>query len=170
MCSRCHKTSLLENEAVHIPRPQPQKSWRIICLLIALTPWNGLDGWAASVSTYAFGRYEILVQEGTPVAIGEVLGLVRRQTGLPEYPLMLHWQKGMLQLSILGPGNHPIGLVSTPFKGSSRARAATVRFIVESTIRQDETLTLQLHRVSAPKNVSLAVNLARLERMLEGER
>jgi hypothetical protein len=142
----------------------------MVFLLIALGFWYGLDGWAATVSTQAFGRYEILVQEGTPVALGEVLGLVRRQTGLPEYPLMLHWQNGLLQLSILGPGNRPIGLSSTPLKQLTAARAPTPRFIVVHTRRQDETLTLQLRRTNAPGTIRLAVDLARLERMLEGER
>ena len=155
---------------MHTPRPQPPRSWRIICLLIALTPWCGLHGWAAAVSTHAFGRYEIVLQEGIPVAMGEILGLVRRQTGLPEYPLLLRLQKGVLELSILDPGNRPIPLASTPFNGPHQARAATARFIVERAMRQDETLTLQLHRVSASGKVSLAVNLSRLERMLEGER
>jgi hypothetical protein len=139
-------------------------------MLIALVPWYSLNGWAAAVSTHAFGRYEIVLQEGLPVAMGEVLGLVRRRTGLPEYPLMLNWQKGALQLSILGPGNRPIGLASTSLKRSSGARGSTAQFIVERAVRQNDSLTLQLRRLSAPKNVSLAVNLARLERMLEGER
>lgn len=155
---------------MQIPRPQPPRAWRIICVLIALAPWYSLNGWAAAVSTHAFGRYEIIFQEGIPVALGEVLGLVRRRTGLPEYPLMLNWQKGLLQLSILGPGNRPIGLASTSFKGSSEVRTSTARFIVERAVRQEDSLTLQLHRAGAPKNVSLAVNLSRLERMLEGER
>jgi hypothetical protein len=155
---------------VQIARPQPPRAWRIICMLIALVPWYSLNGWAAAVSTHAFGRYEIILQEGLPVAMGEVLGLVRRQTGLPEYPLMLNWQKGLLQLSILGPGNRPIALASTSLKRPSGAQASTAQFIVERAVRQDDSLTLELHRLSAPKNVSLAVNLARLERMLEGER
>jgi hypothetical protein len=160
----------MEKEPVHTPRSVPQKSCLIVCLLIALTPWYGLHGWAAVVSAHAFGRYEIVLQERIPVATGEVLGLVRRQTGLPEYPLMLNWQKGVLQLSILGPGNRPIGLASVSLKGSSGSWAPTARFIVDRAVRQEDTLTLQLHRVSAPKNVSLVVNLSRLERMLEGER
>jgi hypothetical protein len=142
----------------------------MVFLLIALGFWYGLDGWAATVSTQAFGRYEILVQEGTPVALGEVLGLVRRQTGLPEYPLMLHWRKGGLQLSILGPGNRPISLSAAALKGSSTAPTPTARFSVVRTMRQDETLTLQLRRTNAPGTIRLAVDLARLERMLEGER
>jgi len=160
----------MEKEPMHTPRPQPPRYRRIICLLIALTPWYGLDGWAAAVSTHAFGRYEIVLQEGVPVAMGEILGLVRRQTGLPEYPLLLRLQKGVLELSILDPGNRPIGLASTPFKGSPGARAPTARFIVERSVRQDDTLTLRLRQRRLPGEVSLAVNLRQLERMLEGER
>jgi hypothetical protein len=102
--------------------------------------------------------------------MGEILGLVRRQTGLPEYPLMLRTQKRLLELSILGPGNRPIRLASTPSTWRTRVRAATARFIVERAVRQDETLTLQLRQASAPGQISLAVNLRNLERMLEGER
>jgi hypothetical protein len=142
----------------------------MVFLLVVLGFWYGSDGWAAAVSTQVFGRYEILIQEGTPVALGEVLGLVRRQTGLPEYPLMLHWQKGLLQLSILGPGNRPISLSSVALKGSSTARRPTAHFTVVRTRRQDETLTLQLRRTNAPGTIRLAVDLARLGRMLEGER
>jgi hypothetical protein len=160
----------MEKELVHTPRPQPPRYWRIICLFIALTPWCGLEGWAAAVSTHAFGRYEIVLQEGMPVVMGEILGLVRRQSGLPEYPLMLGLRSPRLELSILGPGNRPIPLASTPFKGSSGARVPTVQFIVERAIRQDETLTLLLHPANTPGHTRLAVNLSRLERMLEGER
>ena len=160
----------MEKEPVHTPRPQPPRYWRIICLLIALTPSYGLEGWAAAVSTHAFGRYEIVLQEGIPVVMGEILGLVRRQSGLPEYPLMLGLRPHRLELSILGPGNRPISLASTPFKGSTGARAPTARFIVERSVRHDDTLTLRLRQRSSPGQVSFAVNLRHLERMLEGER
>jgi hypothetical protein len=122
------------------------------------------------VATYTIGRYEVLLQEGTPVTMGEVLGLVRRQTGLPEYPLMLIAQKRLLELSILGPGNRPIHLASTPFIWPAGARAATARFSVEHSERQGEMLLLQLRQASSPRQVSLAVDLRQLERMLEGER
>ncbi|MGH8066354.1 MAG: hypothetical protein ACRERE_14190 [Candidatus Entotheonellia bacterium] len=149
---------------------QPPRGWRVACLIAAFAVWCGLEVWAATVSTHAFGRYEIVLQEGIPVAMGEILGLVRRQTGLPEYPLMLRTQKRLLELSILGPGNRPIRLASTPSTWRTRVRAATARFIVERAVRQDETLTLQLRQASAPGQISLAVNLRNLERMLEGER
>jgi hypothetical protein len=144
--------------------------WRLACLITALAAWYGLQVWAATVSTHTFGRYEIIVQEGLPVAIGEILGTVRRQTGLPEYPLVLGTQKRVLELNILGPGNRPIHLASTPFTGSGGAGAATTRFIVERSVRQDETLTLWVRQANAPRQVSLAVDLRHLERMLEGPR
>jgi hypothetical protein len=137
---------------------------------MALAAWYGLEVGAVTVSTHAFGRYEILLQEGIPVAMGEILGMVRRQTGLPEYPLMLGVQKRALELSILGPGNRPIRIASTPFPRPTRVRAATARFMVERSVRQDETLILQLRQANSPGQVSLAVNLRHLERMLEGER
>jgi hypothetical protein len=146
------------------------RHWRVVGLISALAVWYGLTAWAATVSTQAFGRYEIVLQEGVPVAIGEVLGLVRRQTGLPEYPLMLAVRKGALELSILGPGNRPIPLASAPFKGPTRGRAATPRFIVERSARQGEILSLRLRQRSSPAQVSFAVDLRHLERMLEGER
>jgi hypothetical protein len=155
---------------LHTRLRQPPGCWRVACLIVALVTRCGLEVWAATVSTYTFGRYEIMLQEGTPVAIGEVIGLVRRQTGLPEYPLLLGVQKRVLELNILGPGNRPIRLASTPFVRPARARAATARFIVERSVRQGETLTLRLRRAGSPGEVGLAVNLRHLERMLEGER
>ena len=148
----------------------PSKYWRLTYLTAALVAWYGLPVWAATVSTQTFGRYEIIVQEGLPVAVGEILGMVRRQTGLPEYPLVLGTQKRVLELSILGPGNRPIRLASTPFTGPGGTGAATTRFIVERSVRQDETLTLSVRQVNAPRQLSLAVDLRNLERMLEGPR
>jgi hypothetical protein len=144
--------------------------WRLACLITALAAWYGLQVWAATMSTQTFGRYEIIVQEGLPVAIGEILGTVRRQTGLPEYPLLLGTQKRVLELNILGPGNRPIRLASTPFPGSGGAGTATRQFIVERLTRQDEALTFWVRQANAPRQVSLAVDLRNLERMLEGPR
>ena len=96
--------------------------------------------------------------------------MVRRQTGLPEYPLVLGTQKRVLELSILGPGNRPIRLASTPFTGPGGTGAATKRFLVERSVRQDETLTLWVRQANAPRQLSLAVDLRNLERMLEGPR
>jgi hypothetical protein len=140
------------------------------CLMTALAAWYGVQVWAATLSTQMFGRYEIIVQEGLPVAIGEILGTVRRQTGLPEYPLVLGTQKRVLELSILGPGNRPIQLASTPITRAGRTRVTTARFIVERSVRQDQTLTLWVRQANAPGQVSLAVDLQKLERMLEGPR
>jgi hypothetical protein len=143
---------------------------RVVGLISALAVWYGLAAWAATVSTQAFGRYEIVLQEGIPVAIGEILGLVRRQTGLPEYPLTVAVRKGALELSILGPGNRPIPLASAPFNGPTGVRAPAPRFTVEHSARQGETLTLRLRQRRSPAQVSFAVDLRHLERMLEGER
>jgi hypothetical protein len=148
----------------------PSRYRRLTCLITALAAWYGLQVCAATLSTQTFGRYEIIVQEGLPVAIGEILGTVRRQTGLPEYPLVLGTQKRVLELSILGPGNRPIRLASTPFAGRGGAGAATMRLIVERSVRQDQTLTLWVRPVSAQGQVSLVVDLQKLERMLEGPR
>jgi hypothetical protein len=148
----------------------PARYWRLACFITALATWYGLQVWAATLSTETFGRYEIVVQEGLPVAIGEILGTVRRQTGLPEYPLVLGTQTRALELSILGPGNRPIRLASTPFTGSGRTGRATTQFIVERSVRHDETLTLWVRPANAPGEVSIAVDLQKLEHMLEGPR
>jgi hypothetical protein len=146
------------------------KSWRLACLTALLVAWYGLPGWAATVTSHTFGRYEIIVQQGLPVAVGEILGLVRRQTGLPEYPLVLGTRTGVLELSILGPGNRPIRLASTPFTTPSGSGAAPRPFIVERSLGQDETYTLWVRQVHASRQVRLAVDLRHLERMLEGPR
>jgi hypothetical protein len=160
----------METASLHTLFRRPPRGWRVAYLVAALAAWCGVEVWAGTVSTHAFGRYEIVLQEGIPVAMGEILGLVRRQTGLPEYPLMLRTQKRLLELSILGPGNRPIRIASTQSTRRTRVRAATTRFIVERAVRQDETLTLQLRQASAPGRISFAVDLRHLERMLEGER
>jgi hypothetical protein len=160
----------METASLHTLFRQPPSGWRVACLIAVFSAWCGLEVWAATVSTHAFGRYEIVLQEGVPVPMGEILGLVRRQTGLPEYPLMLRMQKRQLELSILGPGNRPIRLASTQSTRRTRVRAATTRFIVERAVRQDETLTIQLRHANAPGQIGFAVDLRHLERMLEGER
>jgi hypothetical protein len=137
---------------------------------MAFIAWPNPEVWAATVSTHAFGRYEIIIQEGTPFAMREMLGMVRRRTGLPEYPLMLGAQKGLLALNILGPGNRPIQLAVTTARSPTGAGAATVPFVVERSTREGEMLTLRLRRGTPPRRVSFSVNLGRLERMMEGER
>jgi hypothetical protein len=142
----------------------------VLCLIIAVVVWYSPKVWAAVVATHAFGRYEIILQEGTPVALGEILGTLRRQTGSPEYPLMLGAQKRLLELNVLGPGTRPHRLTSTEFSWPSVARAGPARFMLEHSVRLGEMLTLHLRHASLPVRVSLAVNLRNLERMLEGER
>ena len=153
----------MHTEGSHVSR-----SLRGAYLIMIVATCYGLPSWAATVSTQTFGRYEIVLQEGVPVAIGEILGTVRRQTGLPEYPLVLETQQRVLDLSILGPGNRPIRLASTKFPRPRRTGTGAPRFILERLVRQDETLTLWVRQVRAPRSVSLAVDLRQLERMLEG--
>jgi hypothetical protein len=155
----------VHNHCAHL-----SKYGRVVYLITTLVAWYCLQTWAATVSTQSFGRYEIMLQEGLPVAVGEILGTVRRQTGLPEYPLVLRTQERMLELSILGPGNRPIRLASTAFTEPSGAGAATGWFSVERSVRQDDTLTLWVRPAKAPRQLSLALDLRNLERMLEGPR
>jgi hypothetical protein len=136
-------------------------------VVVALT-W-GLDLWGATVSTHSFGRYEMLIQEGTTVAIGEILGTVRRQTGRPEYALTLGAQKRVLELNILGPGNRPYRLAATEFLWPAVSGAGSARFIVESSVVEGDLLTIQFRHASQPVQTRLVVNLRQLERMLEGE-
>jgi hypothetical protein len=145
-------------------------AWRVAFLIITVTSWYTPDAWAATVSTYAFGRYEIVIQEGTPFALSEFLGMVRRQTGLPEYPLMLGARNHLLELDILGPGNRPIQLATTKAPALTGSQAATASFVVERSAREGDTLTLQVRRAKVSGHVTLAVDLRALERRLEGER
>jgi hypothetical protein len=153
----------------HTVQPAPEML-RVVWLIIALVVWHSLDVWAATTSTHQFGRYEIVLQEGIPVAMGEILGMVRRQTGLPEYPLMLGVQKRLLELNILGPGTRPQRLTASEFLWPAMGRAGVARFVLEGSVREGEMLTLRLRHANLPVQVSLALNLGHLERMLEGER
>ena len=142
----------------------------ITSLMITMAAWCALAVQAATVSTHQFGRYEIVIQEGTPFAMSEMFGMVRRQTGLPEYPLMLGVQQGLLTLTIPGPGNRPIQLDMTKARSPTGADAAKVPFVVERSVRDGETLSIRLRRATPPRQVSFSVDLGRMERMLEGER
>jgi hypothetical protein len=132
--------------------------------------WYDLEIWAASVSSYQFGRYEAMLQEGTPVALGEILGIVRRQTGLPEYPLVLAAQKRRLELNLLGPSNRPYPLASAEFSWPAVTRGGPARFILQRAVQEGEVLTLYFRHAGRPAHASLQVDLRRLERTLEGER
>jgi hypothetical protein len=143
--------------------------WLTISLMIALLGGTAPALPVASVSTHPFGRYEILLQEGMPVAMGEFLGLVRRQTGLPEYPLMIGARQRLLELHLLGPGNRPYRLTSVEFVWAAVSRAGLARFVVERSVREGESLAMQLRHASLPVHVRLAVDLRGLERLLEGE-
>lgn len=137
------------------------------CLTIA---WASPTWSAASVSAHLFGRYEILLQEGTPVGLGELLGLVRRQTGLPEYPLMLSASQQVLALHLLGPGNHPYRLTATKLVRPSVWRAGSARFIVERSVREGETVAIHVRHARLPASTRLIIDLQKLTRLLEGER
>jgi hypothetical protein len=139
------------------------------CSIVVALTW-GLDLWGATVSTHLFGRYELLIQEGTAVAIGEILGTVRRRTGRPEYALTLGAQKRELELNILGPGNRPYRLAATEFLWPAVSGAGAARFVVESAVMEGDLLTIQFRHAHQPVQTRLVVNLQRLQRMLEGER
>src|SRR5262245_15181747 len=159
----------MEGESLSTVGANRSRFWRVACISAVLAAAYSLELWAATVSMYTFGRYEILLQEGTPIAIGDIIGTVRRHTGLPEYPLVLGVQARQLELGILGPGNRPIRLASTAFTGP-RGVAAGAQFIVERSAKQDDTLTLSVRQEKAPHPLSLAVDLQSLERLLEGPR
>jgi len=142
----------------------------VVSVGIVVALWWSLELWAATVSTHPFGRYEMILQEGTPVAVGEILGTVRRQTGRPEYPLMLGAQKRALELNVLGPGNRPYRLTSTEFRWPAVSGAGSARFIIERSAVEGELLTMQIRHARRPVQTRLVVNLRSLERMLEGER
>jgi hypothetical protein len=144
--------------------------WRVLTLIVALVGWATPASPAGSVSVHSFGRYEILLQEDTPVAMGEFLGLVRRQTGLPEYPLMLGADKDRLHLHLLGPGNRPYRLASTEFAWAAVRRAALVRFAVEGSRQEGESVTIRVRHVRRGESIRFDVDLHRLERLLEGQR
>ena len=146
------------------------RRWLLVSLILTTVGWYALEVWAASVSTHPLGRYEMLLQEGTPVAVGEILGVVRRQTGRPEYPLMLGAQKQVLELNVLGPGNRPYRLASTEFLWPAVSGAESARFILQRSSVEGELLTMQFRHAGRPVQTRLVVNLRSLERMLEGER
>jgi hypothetical protein len=112
----------------------------------------------------------MVIQEGIPFAISEIFGMVRRQSGLPQYPLMLGMQKNLLQLNILGPGNRPIPLAAAKSASPRRASSAMTQFLIERSELEGETLTLRLRSAASPRRVNFSLNLRQLERMLEGER
>jgi hypothetical protein len=146
------------------------RRWLLVSLILTTVGWYALELGAGTVSTYPFGRYEMVLQEGTPVAMGEILGIMRRQTGRPEYPVMLGAQKQALELNVLGPGNRPYRLASTAFPWPVRSGTGSARFILQRSSVEGELLTLQFRHASRPLHTRLVVNLRSLERMLEGER
>ena len=127
-------------------------------------------GAPATVTTYPFGRYEMLLQEGAPAAVGEIVGMVRRQTGLPEYPLLFGVEGTSLALNLLGPANRPLPLASAKGSWSATGRGAAATFILERSVRQGDALVLYVRQVKPARRATLRVDLSSLERTLEGPR
>lgn len=125
---------------------------------------------AASVSIHPFGRYEMMLQEGVPIDTGEILGMVRRKTGLPDYPLMWGRGRASLDLNLLGPGNRPIRIASAEGLGPAMGGQGRLRIIIERASVRGESLILDVRLVGRSRRASLRIDLPRLERMLEGER
>lgn len=146
------------------------RDWLAIGLIIVAVGCCTLEVEASGVSVHPFGRYEMILQEGTPVAMGEILGTIRRRTGLPEYPLMLGARKRALELNVLGPGDRPYRLAATQFSWPATGGAGAARFIIEHSSVDGELLTIQCRHASRPARTRFVIDLDSLQRMLEGER
>ena len=146
------------------------RPWHLAIVLATLGGWYTAGALAATVGVHAFGRYEIVLQEGIPVGVGEILGVVRRQTGLPEYPLMWGVERAALGLNVLGPGNRPLRLASAEGSSPAIAGGGPQRFILARSTRQGEVLVLHVRQANQPRRSVLRIDLRRLERTLEGER
>ncbi len=142
----------------------------IAIILATLGGWYTAGAPAATIGIHAFGRYEIVLQEGTPVGVGEILGVVHRRTGLPEYPLMWGVERATLGLNVIGPGNRPLRLASAQGSWPTITGGRPQRFILERSTRQGEMLVLHFRRASPPQQGVLRIDLRSLERTLEGER
>ena len=151
-------------------QPQRRRCWQVVLLLAVLAIWCAVGAPAATVTTYPFGRYEMLLQEGAPVAVGEIVGMVRRQTGLPEYPLMFGTERASLALNLLGPANRPLPLAVAKGSWPVTGRAAAATFILERSVRQGDALVLYVRQVKPARRATLRVDLSSLERTLEGPR
>jgi hypothetical protein len=148
-----------------------RRGWQVALLLLAmLAVWCAVGAPAATVAAYPFGRYEMFLQEGAPVAVGEIVGMVRRQTGLPEYPLMFGAERASLALNLLGPANRPLPLASAKGPWSAASRGAAAIFILERSVRQGDALVLYVRQVNPARRAILRVDLSSLERTLEGPR
>jgi hypothetical protein len=145
-----------------------RRCWQVALLLAMLAVWRSAGSLAATVATYSFGRYEILLQEGAPVAIGEIIGMVQRQTGLPEYPLMLGVEGTSLALNLLGPANRPVPLAATKGRWSASGRGTAATFILERSVRQGDALVLYVRQVKPAQRATLRLDMPSLERTLEG--
>ena len=64
----------------------PSSYGRAACLIAALAVGYGLQLWAATVSAYTFGRYEIVLQEGMPVAVGMPRRMLVTSARVPSLP------------------------------------------------------------------------------------
>ena len=152
-----------------LPGKSASACWLLLVVLVLGEVWTA-RAVAATVSIHPFGRYEMMLQEGVPIDTGEILGMVRRKTGLPDYPLMWGRGRASLDLNLLGPGNRPIRIASAEGSGSAVGRQGPLRIIIERASVRGESLILDVRLVGRSRRGSLRIDLPRLERMLEGER
>jgi hypothetical protein len=140
-------------------------------LILALLAGMETEGTsAASVSVHPFGRYEMLLQEGVPIETTELVGMVRRKTGIPDYPLMLHLRGTDLELNVLGPGSRPLRLASAQGLASATTRKGAQRFVIERSRVRGAMLVVSVRPAGLSQRVTLRIDLPSLERTLEGAR
>jgi len=140
-------------------------------LMLALLAGVGTPGTsAASVSLHPFGRYEMVLQEGVPIDTTELVGMVRRKTGIPDYPLMLSLRGTDLELNVLGPGSRPLRLASARGLGSAPTQKGAQRFVIERSRVRGDMLVVIVRPADLSRRVTLRIDLPSLERTLEGER
>jgi len=140
-------------------------------LILALLAGMETEGTsAASVSVHPFGRYEMLLQEGVPLETTELVGMVRRKTGIPDYPLMLSRRGTTLDLNLLGPGSRPLRLASAQGLASAPTRKGAQRFVIERSSVRGDMLAVSVRPAGLSQRVTLRIDLPSLERTLEGER
>lgn len=146
------------------------QGWRLLLVMLMLGEVWAVGALAASVSIHPFGRYEMVLQQGVPIDTGEILGMVRRKTGLPDYPLMWGRGRASLDLNLLGPGNRPIRIASAEGLRSAMGHQGPLRVIIERSSVRGESLSIDVRLAGLSRRASLRIDLPRLERMLEGER
>ena len=142
-----------------------------LLLLFLLVVWEDTEGAsAAKALVHPFGRYELLLQEGVPIDTTEMVGMVRRKTGIPDYPLMLGVSGTDLELNLLGPGSRPLRVASARGLTSAPTRKGPRKFVIERSRVRGDGLVVIVRPAGAPQRVTLRIDLPSLERTLEGER